>query len=773
MVERRVIAVEGVVQGVGFRPFVYGLANALDLRGFVRNDASGVLIDVEGERLSLDRFVDRLVAAPPPLATVERVRSAVAAPRAYEGFAIAESVERTDDTGRDIGAAAPPVAADVATCEACLAETRDPANRRFRYPFTNCTDCGPRFAIVRGTPYDRPRTTMAGFAMCEQCRREYDDPADRRFHAQPISCWDCGPTPRLLAPGAPAPIATGSDAVDAAAAALLRGDILAVKGVGGYHLACDATSDTAVARLRERKRRDAKPLAIMAADLERARELCSVSAAEAEALRSPARPIVLLAKRHPCAVAEAVAPSSGHLGVMLPYTPLHHQLLAAAGRPVVMTSGNLADEPIAFEDADALARLGPVCDLVLTHDRPIETRCDDSVVRVVRGAPAFLRRSRGFAPRALPMAAPFARPVLALGGHLKNTFCLGTGRRAVLSHHVGDLEHPAASESLRDGIDHYCRLFGVRPEVVAHDLHPDYRSTRLAEALDVPERIAVQHHHAHVASCVAERGITEPVIGVAFDGTGLGDDGAIWGGEFLVVEGARYDRVAHLAYVPLPGGDACAREPWRAAAAHLAAAFGNDVDALGLPLVERVGSARWSTLRRMIERRVASPLTSSAGRLFDAAAAITGVRDVARFEAQAPMELEAVADPGTERSYPAEHRTTADGWVVETAPLVRAVARDVVARRPVSEMAGAFHNALRDLIVETVALVSRRTGLRRVALSGGVFQNALLAGRTADALERRGFDVLLHRRVPCNDGGLALGQAYVAGRGANDPGRPD
>ncbi len=603
---------------------------------------------------------------------------------------------------------------------------------------------------------------MSRFEMCPRCRSEYEDPTDRRFHAQPISCPDCGPTLTLTALGTPGTIASGSAVVQAAATALLHGSIVAIKGVGGYHLACDATSSETVARLRARKRRDAKPLAIMVADLDRVRELCDATDTEAALLRSPERPIVLLAKRRGAGVADEVAPGSNELGVMLPYTPLHHLLLAAVARPLVMTSGNSADEPIAFDDTDAIRRLGPICDLVLSHDRPIAMRCDDSVMRVIRGAPYFVRRSRGFAPRSIHLAIELDRPVLAVGGHQKNTFCLASGDRALISQHIGDLDHPDASESMRAGIDHYCRLFDIRPEIVAHDLHPDYRSTRIAEELEVPRRIGVQHHHAHVASCVAEHGVTEPVIGVAFDGAGLGDDGEVWGGEFLLVDGARAERVAQLAYVPLPGGDACAREPWRAAAAHLASAYGDDADDALPALIDRIGAARWTMIRRIMAQRVACPLTSSAGRLFDAVAAIAGLGDVAAFEGQAAMAVEQIADPATRASYPVEHRPVAGGWIVETAPLIRAIVADLRGGTSVARVAGAFHNALRDLIIDTVVRIADERGVRRVALTGGVFQNALLTERAAAGLDACGFDVLIHRRVPCNDGGLALGQAYVA-----------
>lgn len=755
MAERRLIAVEGIVQGVGFRPFVHNLATALTLRGFVRNDASGVLIDVEGEAGALDDFLHQLTAAPPPLAVIERVRAEPAPPLGYDSFTISPSEDGAEHQAL--------VSPDVATCAACLAELLDPANRRYRYPFINCTHCGPRFTIVRDVPYDRPRTTMAHFTMCPACRREYEEPTGRRFHAQPIACWACGPQlelrgERVVGNG------KGEAALGGAVAALLAGEIVAIKGVGGYHLACDATSATAVRRLRARKHREAKPLAIMVAALDAARRLCEVNEREARLLQSAERPIVLLTKRFPCAVVEEVTPSNQYLGVMLPYTPLHHLLLAAVGRPLVMTSGNLTDEPIAFQDDDAFLRLAGIADLFLTHDRPIETRCDDSVVRDLWGGPAFVRRSRGFAPRPLRLEFPFPIPVLAVGGHLKNTFCFGKGRYAFLSHHIGDLENLAAYRALTEGIGHYGRLFDVRPAVVAHDLHPDYLSSQLAEEYEGVARVAVQHHHAHVASCMAEHGVTEPVIGVAFDGTGLGTDGAIWGGEFLLAEGAGYQRFGHLAYVPLPGGDAAVRQPWRMAAAHLWAAYGGEMERLPIPFLEEVEPGQWSLLKQLLVRGVHCPPTSSIGRLFDAVAALLGVRRMAHFEAQAAMELEMAADSGARGSYPLELRETANGWVADPAPLMQGLVSDLAAGRPTADMAGAFHNAVRDLIVEMVGRIARRTGVRRVALTGGVFQNALLTERTAHALAVRNFEVLLQRRVPCNDGGLALGQALVASR---------
>lgn len=758
MLQRRLIAVQGVVQGVGFRPFVYHLAAALNLQGMVRNDSSGVLVDVEGDHEALDDFQNRLTTGAPPLARIDFIAAEAAELCHHQTFRITPSNE-----GPELAALVSP---DAATCDACLAELIEPTNRRYRYPFLTCTHCGPRFTITRAVPYDRSRTTLAHFPLCDACRQEYERPDDRRFHAQPIACWQCGPTAALITlRGKASDRTTGEAAIQAAVAALRAGEILALKGLGGFHLACDATSSTAVSRLRARKRRKAKPLAVMVADIAAARDCCHVSVEEATLLRSSSRPIVLLAKRPGGAVAEEVAPENRYLGLMLPYTPLHYLLLDDLGTPLVMTSGNRADEPIAFTDDTALTSLAGIADRFLTHDRPIATRCDDSVMRVVHGAARFFRRSRGFAPRPIRLAVPFPVPVLGVGGHLKNTFCLGRGRNAFVSHHVGDLESPEAYRALEEGIAHYRCLFDVHPEIVAHDLHPDYLSTRLAEELGL-ERLAVQHHHAHVASCMAEHGVTEPVLGIVFDGAGLGADGAIWGGEFLLVEGAGYRRLAHLEYIRLPGGDAAARQPWRLAASYLWAAYGGEIDCLPVPFFDSLDQAQWSLVRQMLNRGVHAPLTSSAGRLFDAVAALAGLHAGTQFEGQAAMALEMAADPGTRRSYPVPLREAGEGWVVASAPLVRSIVDDLASRCPVAEIAGAFHNAMRDVITQVAEVARLRTGVRRVALTGGVFQNALLTERAADALVRRGFQVLLHEQVPCNDGGLSLGQAHVAGRTA-------
>jgi len=750
MSERCVVAVDGVVQGVGFRPYVHQLATSLNLRGLVRNDSAGVLVELEGERAAIGRFLQELRVAPPPLAAIDTISVLPGRPGSYSGFTIATSeVQQT---------ASALISPDVATCGSCRAELFDPANRRYRYPFINCTHCGPRFTIVHAAPYDRARTSMAHFVMCAACRREYEDPGDRRFHAQPIACAECGPALTYREAGGSGEDRPGESALRSTTAALLAGLVVAIKGLGGYHLACNALNQEAVERLRVRKHREAKPFAVMAEDLAAARSLAHVTDAEAALLQSAARPIVLLRKPATPSLAEAVAPGSDTIGVMLAYAPLHHLLLAEVARPLVMTSGNRSDEPIAFEDAEALSRLEGIADGFLFHDRPITMRCDDSVARVVSGAPVLIRRSRGYAPRPLRLGNPFPVPVLALGGHLKNTFCLGRGHHAFLSQHVGDLDHPSAQAALRCGVEHYQRLFDTAPAMVAHDLHPDYHSTRLAARLGLPA-IAVQHHHAHVAACLAEHDITGPVLGVVFDGSGYGTDGAVWGGEFLLVDGPRFERLAHLDYVGLPGGDAAVREPWRMAASHLWSAFGDGCE--GFPILARRGR-NWAVLRRMLERGFRSPPTSSVGRLFDAVASLVGIADRVAFEAQAAMQLEAVADRGTTRSYPVDLRQDGDTVVLDTRPLIRGVVDDVSRGLPVAEIAGAFHNAMRDLIVAVVSRLAERTGIRRVALTGGVFQNALLLERTHDALAARGNDVLIHRRVPCNDGGLALGQAVVA-----------
>jgi len=745
------IRVTGTVQGVGFRPFVYALASRLGLAGLVGNDAAGVFAEVEGPAGEVRAFLAALTREAPPLARIERVTTTSLLPNGSPGFRIAPS-----DAS---GARQALVAADSATCADCLAELADPANRRFGYPFINCTNCGPRFTIVTGVPYDRPLTTMAAFAMCGPCSAEYHDPADRRFHAQPTCCPDCGPTLWLTGPdGEPLP----GEPLAGAAQRLRDGGVLALKGLGGWHLAADAASESATAALRGRKHREDKPFAVMAADLAAARRLAVVDEAAAALLTSPRRPIVLLPRRPGAAVADPVAPGNRYLGVMLPYTPAHHLLLAAVGRPIVATSGNVSDEPIAYRDDDALATLGGLADAFLGHDRPIHTRADDSVVRVFRGREMPLRRSRGYAPEPVRVAAAFPRPVLACGAALKNTFCLAKGHRAFVSPHIGDLENAETLRSFTTGIAHFQRLFDVTPEVVAYDLHPEYLSSKYAAGLADDRGLAavgVQHHHAHIASCLAGHGEEGPVIGVAFDGTGFGTDGTLWGGEFLVATLAAFRRAGHLVPVPLPGGAAAIRQPWRMAAAYLAAAFpGGPPAGLG---VARRREAQWASVLTLARRGLNSPLTSSAGRLFDAAAALLDVRDTVHYEGQAAIELEQLAAPGETGGYPVAIEP-GEVVTIRGADLIAAMAGDLARGTDRAVIAARFHHAVAGLIAGGCAALRDRYGLGTVALSGGVFQNALLLHATVARLADAGFRVLTHTQVPCNDGGISLGQAVVA-----------
>jgi hydrogenase maturation protein HypF len=754
--DRRSIAISGIVQGVGFRPFIYELATRLELHGFVTNRAGDVLIEVEGEPHSLDRFLDELTSRPPPLARIDEVRWVPRASRGDSRFRIEPS--RVDTTGPIF------VSPDAATCGDCLRELFDSRDRRYRYPFLNCTNCGPRLTIIRGAPYDRERTTMAPFAMCARCRAEYDDPGDRRFHAQPTACPACGP--RLVALDGNGRSIPSEDPLALFAGALGAGRIGALKGVGGYHLACDARDDSAVAELRRRKHRDEKPFAVMVTDADAASDLAEVGPAERALLESPWCPIVLLRKRLSVAVAEGVAPRNPWLGVMLPSTPLHHLLIRAVGGvPLVMTSGNRSDEPIAYRD-DAPDKLADIADLFLTHDRAIHVRCDDSVTRVVDGVELPVRRSRGYAPRPVDLPMPCPRPVLAVGGQLKNTFALGRGRQAFLSHHMGDLDHYDAYKAFEKDVGLYQQLFAVTPQCLAHDLHPDYATSRYARDRGTSEGIqllAVQHHHAHMASCMAENRLAGPVIGVTFDGTGFGTDGSVWGGEFLVGDYREFRRAAHLRYVGMPGGDAAIHEPWRMAVAHLADA--------GLEFTPRarILHADIQLLMRMLERRINTPMTSSAGRLFDAVAVLAGLRDNVSYEGQAAMELEWLATsvpPDGDYPFdltPARPGETVDApLVIDTRPLIRAVATDASRGVGAALLARRFHTTMVELVGVVCSRLRESTGVETVVLSGGVFLNAILTGEVDARLALDGFRVHRHRLVPPNDGGLSLGQLAVA-----------
>jgi hydrogenase maturation protein HypF len=740
--------VEGIVQGVGFRPFVYGVAGELGLTGLVGNDADGVFIEAQGPVESLDALVTALRTRPPVLAAVDRVSTELLPLNGDSEFVIVPSND--DDAANTL------IAPDSATCDDCLTELFDPFDRRYRYPFINCTNCGPRFTIVLGVPYDRPRTTMSGFPLCDECTKEYDDPRNRRYHAQPVCCAGCGPMLSLVdRTGAGVP----GDAVQAAAADLRRGSVLAVKGLGGYHLAALASADKAVATLRSRKHREDKPFAVMVPDADAARALVEMSDDELRVLTSPPRPIVLMRRLPGADVASEVAPENSRLGVMLPYTPVHHLLLQELGEPIVLTSGNVSDEPISYRDADAQKRLASIADAFLVSDRLIHMRTDDSVTQIFRGRELPLRRSRGYVPRPLPLAWPAPRPVLACGAELKNTFCLVKGSHAFVSHHIGDLENYETLRSYTEGIEHFRRLFDIDPAVVAHDLHPEYLSSKHALGIDDVELIGVQHHHAHIASCMADNGEAGPVIGVGFDGLGYGADGTLWGGEIMVVDLTSYRRVGHLSPVPMPGGVTAIHEPWRMAASYLTALYGAAVPRLDV--VER-NTRQWEQVAAVAAGNVGAPITTSAGRLFDAVAAIIGIRDSVNYEGQAAVELEQRAAPDVGDGYPTPVDTTGATLVVDSLSLVRSVTDDVLAGTEPSVISARFHNGLAQAAVQAVSVVRDQTGLETVALSGGVFQNLLLLSRVAAGLESAGFRVLVHSRVPPNDGGISFGQAAVA-----------
>ncbi|HZB97453.1 MAG TPA: carbamoyltransferase HypF [Candidatus Sulfotelmatobacter sp.] len=776
--ERRRLTVRGIVQGVGFRPTVWNLAKRHDLAGSVRNTSGGVVIEVEGPPDELDAFAAAVVSEAPALARIDSFESVRIQPLGDEGFRIVES--------QPLPGQHQPLSPDAATCEACLRELFTPGDRRHLHPFINCTNCGPRFTIIEDIPYDRPLTTMRRFEMCDRCRQEYEDPGDRRFHAQPIACPDCGPrlwfstTPGQEVPGEP--IALASEAI-------ARGETVAVKGLGGFQLACDATDERAVRRLRERKHRPSKPFAVMVSDMADVRALCEVSQEEAAALTSPARPIVLLKTRRtplpggddaaaPTQLAPSIAPGLDEVGLMLPYTPVHHLLMRSTGRPLVMTSGNLSEEPIAKDNDEALHRLSAIADAFLLHDRDIYARYDDSVVKVIEGTLHVVRRARGLCPLPIHLeGAPEGG--LALGAHLKNTFCIVKREEAFLGPHIGELDDPLSLSHQGEALTTYLRLFRAHPGTIACDLHPDYASTRLAEewADDNRELVRVQHHHAHIASVMAEHGLRGQLIGVAFDGTGYGPDGTVWGGEFLLCDERDFARPAHLLPVRQPGGDLCAREGWRMAASYLLAA--------GLPVEapEDLDERRWRLVCRLAASEL-PPLSSSAGRLFDAAASLLGAGHVSSFEAEAAMRLEGMAswwlrerargrpiDAATASTYtvPVSEGST---LCVDTTALIRHLIADRDDGRPAAELAYLFHESLAQAIGTVCTRLREASGANRVALSGGVFQNALLLTRTGMLLKGQGFDVYSNRTVPANDGGISLGQALIASMRSPHPGGP-
>ena len=748
------ITVRGVVQGVGFRPFVYRLAHEYNLKGWVRNTSGSVDIEVEGNEESLENFLSDLRAKAPPMARIETVEVAFVSPKGYTEFQIGESLSREGQYQL--------VSPDIATCDECKKEIFSPTDRRFRYPFTNCTNCGPRFTIIEDIPYDRPKTTMRKFKMCPQCRREYADPLNRRFHAQPNACPRCGPSLELLNSNGKA--ADGGDAITAASELLKAGKILAVKGLGGFHLACDATSEAAINTLRDRKRRQGKPLAVMISTVEEIEKHCLVSDEERELLQSSQCPIVLLRwKRSSSNISPAVAPNLKYLGVMLPYTPLHHLLLSETGLPLVMTSGNISEEPIARDNDEALRRLGGIADYFLLHNRDIFARYDDSVY-MVEGTPQVIRRARSYAP--YPILLPFrSKQILACGAELKNTFCLTKDEHAFLSQHIGDMENEETLEHFENTVELYKKLFRIEPEIIAYDMHPEYLATKYALEAGASASLKltpVQHHHAHIVSCLVDNRVEGQVIGVALDGTGYGTDGNVWGGEFFIADYQNFTRVGHLEYVPLPGGELAIKKPYRMALGYLYSLLGEGFPLDGLPL--KLNPTELEIIKQQIKRGINSPLTSSAGRLFDAVSALAGVRGEIDYEAQAAIELEMVAPDGVSESesYPfaiVEHQGMR---VVKLGELLSAVVQDVRKQTPNPLISLKFHNTVVQMIVEVCKLMAKDTGITQVALSGGVFQNRLLLRLATAALQREGFNVLTHHLVPCNDGGISLGQAVIA-----------
>ena len=765
---RKKISVRGVVQGVGFRPFIFRLADDHNLTGWVLNHSGGVEIEVEGAPGALATFVRDLTAQAPPLARIVAVEVVDAEPSGYSDFEIRHSVAQEGRYQL--------ISPDIATCNDCLGELQDPNDRRYRYPFTNCTNCGPRFTIIRDIPYDRPLTTMQPFAMCPDCQQEYDNPLDRRFHAQPNACPVCGPQVWLERTGdSGSRLAERDEAVRLAGQMLLDGKVLAIKGLGGFHLACDAESASAVQMLRIRKGRPAKPLAVMMATLDDVHRHCFISEEEKGLLLSQQCPIILLRWREDSTIATEVAPNNRYLGVMLPYTPLHHILLGDVGHALVMTSGNLSEEPIAQTNAEAHRRLGPLADAFLMHNRDIYARYDDSVwfsPALPLQPPQPIRRSRGYAP--FPIRLPFkTEQILATGAELKNTFCLTRDDFCFLSQHIGDMENLETLEHFEASIALFQHLFRIEPEFIAHDLHPDYASTNYAkEDAQRAERIPIQHHHAHIAACLADNDHKPhdgPVIGVVWDGTGYGLDGQIWGGEFFIGDYGGFRRAAHLEYLPMPGGDAAIRNPWRLAMGYIYS-LTQELPELAPSSAEPgqgISEQERRIVRQQVDRHLNTPYTSAAGRLFDAVAALIGIRHRVTYEAQAAIEMEMLASaytgPATqEEAYPFAVEPGGDGSVIRLREMLTAIQSDMAAGAGQAEIAWRFHRTLADMIFSICQRISGESGLRTVALSGGCFQNRLLLALAVPRLEQAGFRVLLHRQVPCNDGGISLGQAALA-----------
>ena len=748
--KRAEIGITGIVQGIGFRPFIYNLAQKHLIRGWVLNNEKGVLIDAESEDGNLDRFIQDIPKLAPPLARIESFDVTYLEPFGYTTFEIRKSEEAQEKFVL--------ISPDVATCDQCLSELFSPKNFRYRYPFINCTLCGPRFTIIQDIPYDRHKTTMDPFIMCPVCQKEYEDPLDRRFHAQPNACPACGPSLRLEdREGKEVP----GDPIVKTLDLLSEGRIAAIKGLGGFHLACDARNRDAVSSLRSRKLREDKPFAVMCQNIEEVREHCEVNEEEEKLLLSVERPIVILNRRENSPVAHAVAPYQDTLGVMLPYSPLHHLLLNGRLKTLVMTSGNVSDEPISYKNEEAFRHLSNIADYFLFHNREIHMRCDDSVTRIFDGKPYILRRSRGYVPFPIKLSFPFDM-ILACGGELKNTFCLTRGQYAFMSHHIGDLENLETLTSFEEGIEHFKKLFYIEPKAVAYDLHPDYLSTQYALSIPGIPKMGVQHHHAHIVSAMAENEIEGDVIGAALDGTGFGLDGTVWGGEFIKANLREFDRLAHLRKVPMPGGSMAIKEPWRMAMVYLLEAFGEEATKLKIDLMKRIDRGKWDILKKAINKKVNTPLTSSMGRLFDAVSSLLSIRDEVHYEGQAAIEMEMIADHGVREEYSFRNHNDEVPMVIDPVEMIRGIIRDLMDGLSASKISGKFHRTISRMIIDTCETIRSKEKLNRVVLSGGVFQNIFLLSLVTEDLKRSGFDVYTHHLVPPNDGGISLGQAVVA-----------
>ncbi len=747
----RKLVIHGIVQGVGFRPFIYQLAGGYHLTGEVANTSSGVSIHIEGPGEAIAAFTAAIEEKKPPLAHITDIASEPAEVRGADAFVISLSRKQSSRSAL--------ISPDVSICEDCRNELFDPADRRFGYPFVNCTNCGPRYTIIDDIPYDRPKTSMRHFTMCPDCQAEYDDPLDRRFHAQPNACPVCGPQCSLFDAGRR--VVDADDPVKAAARLLKAGHILAIKGLGGFHLAVDAENSAAVEKLRQRKHREEKPFALMSSDTGVIETYAHVDADSRALITSIQRPIVLLEKKRPNTLSCLVSPRNRYFGAMLPYTPLHYLLLSEGFTALVMTSGNMSEEPICIDNDDAFERLGSIADYFLVHDRGIYLRSDDSIVRRSAGETRFIRRSRGYVPVPVFMKRKLPQ-ILACGAGLKNTVCLTKEDRAFLSQHIGDMENRETLAFFELTIGHLKRVLDIDPEIVAHDLHPDYLCTRYAFLQENCQLVGVQHHHAHIVSAMAENQIDGPVIGLAFDGTGLGTDGKIWGGEVLISERHAFKRAGYIDYVPMPGSNAAIKQPWRMAISYLNRVFGDRVTGLELPVLKSVGSDRTGVILQMIAGGVNSPETSSLGRLFDGIAAIVGIRDTVRFEGQAAMELEMAADPAEKGHYSWQWSRSGDHTIIDPGPVVAGVVTDCINGVPIPVISGRFHNTLTQLFAGLCHEIRLDTGLDRVVMSGGVFQNATLLTGLAAALVKMGFKVYSHKLVPANDGGISLGQAVAA-----------